>query len=143
MTSHAALASHVAAASSTSTNDITPGVLGFLVVAAMAVALFFLLRSMNKRLRRVRAVRDAGLAPGSELRGAEGASRSSAGAGHPHVDRAGSKSANGAAPASAPANASRGRAAGGAAATGANSENSAESDVAAGPGDPAGGGAGG
>src|SRR6266566_800078 len=101
----------------------------------MAVALFFLLRSMNKRLRRVRAVRDAGLAPGSELRGAEGASRSSVGAGHPHVDRAGSKSANGAAPASAAApagaaaNASRGRAAGGAAATGANRENSAESDV--------------
>jgi hypothetical protein len=29
------------------------GVLGFLVVAGMGVALFFLLRSMNKHLRRV------------------------------------------------------------------------------------------
>ena len=53
----------VAAASSGSANDITPGVLGFLVIAAMAAALFLLLRSMNKHLRRVRAVRDAGLAP--------------------------------------------------------------------------------
>jgi hypothetical protein len=30
-----------------------PGVLGFLVVAAMGLALFFLLRSMNKHLRKV------------------------------------------------------------------------------------------
>jgi hypothetical protein len=30
-----------------------PGILGFLVVAALALALFFLLRSMNKHLRRV------------------------------------------------------------------------------------------
>ncbi len=55
------------AASSGSANDITPGVLGFIVVAAMGFALFLLLRSMNKHLRRVREVRDAGLAPGSDL----------------------------------------------------------------------------
>jgi hypothetical protein len=36
-----------------SANAIVPGVLGFIVVAAMAVALFFLLRSMNKQLRKV------------------------------------------------------------------------------------------
>jgi len=30
-----------------------PGILGFLVVAAMALALFFLLRSMNKQLNKV------------------------------------------------------------------------------------------
>ena len=39
---------------STSTlNDIEPGVLGFLVVAAMGVALVFLLRSMNKQFRKI------------------------------------------------------------------------------------------
>jgi len=32
---------------------VVPGVLGFLVVAAMGLALFFLLRSMNKHLRKV------------------------------------------------------------------------------------------
>lgn len=40
--------------------DITPGVLGFIVVAALAIALFFLLRSMNKHLRKVTAARDEG-----------------------------------------------------------------------------------
>ena len=41
------------AASSSSSNDVEPGVLGFLVVAAMAVALVFLLRSMNKQFRKI------------------------------------------------------------------------------------------
>jgi hypothetical protein len=41
------------AASSSSVNDVTPGVLGFLVVAAMGVALVFLLRSMNKQFRKI------------------------------------------------------------------------------------------
>jgi hypothetical protein len=59
----------VVAASSGSANDITPGVLGFLVIAAMGAALFLLLRSMNKHLRRVREVRDAGLPPGADLGG--------------------------------------------------------------------------
>lgn len=36
-----------------SANAVVPGVLGFLVVAGMGVALFFLLRSMNKQLRKV------------------------------------------------------------------------------------------
>jgi len=40
--------------------DISPGVLGFIVVAALAVALFFLLRSMNRHLRRVASARDEG-----------------------------------------------------------------------------------
>jgi hypothetical protein len=34
-------------------NAVVPGILGFLVVAGMAIALFFLLRSMNKHLRKV------------------------------------------------------------------------------------------
>jgi hypothetical protein len=41
------------AASSASSNDVEPGVLGFLVVAAMGVALFFLLRSMNKQFNKI------------------------------------------------------------------------------------------
>ncbi len=40
----------VAAASASA---VVPGVLGFLVVAGLAIALFFLLRSMNKQLRKV------------------------------------------------------------------------------------------
>ena len=43
----------VAASSSSASDNIEPGVLGFLVVAAMGVALVFLLRSMNKQLRKV------------------------------------------------------------------------------------------
>jgi hypothetical protein len=39
---------------STSTlQDVEPGVLGFLVVAAMALALVFLLKSMNKQFRKI------------------------------------------------------------------------------------------
>ena len=39
--------------STQSLNDVAPGVLGFLVVAALGVALVFLLRSMNKHLRKI------------------------------------------------------------------------------------------
>ena len=41
------------AASSSSTSNVEAGVLGFLVVAAMGVALVFLLRSMNKQFRKI------------------------------------------------------------------------------------------
>ena len=41
------------AASSPPSDDVTPGVLGFLVVAAIGVALVFLLRSMNKQFRKI------------------------------------------------------------------------------------------
>ena len=43
------------AASSSASNDVAPGALGFLVVAAMGVALVFLLRSMNKQFRKIDA----------------------------------------------------------------------------------------
>ena len=43
------------AASSSAANDVEPGVLGFLVVAGIAVALVFLLRSMNKQFRKIDA----------------------------------------------------------------------------------------
>ena len=42
-----------AVAASSASNNIAPGVLGFLVVAAMGVALVFLLRSMNKQFRKI------------------------------------------------------------------------------------------
>ena len=42
----AALASTVLAKGSVSDNNVTPGVLGFLVVAGMGIALYFLLRSL-------------------------------------------------------------------------------------------------
>ena len=50
------------AASSPASNDVAPGVLGFLVVAAMGVALVFLLRSMNKQFRKITP--GAGAGPG-------------------------------------------------------------------------------
>jgi hypothetical protein len=51
------------AASSPPSDDVTPGVLGFLVVAAIGVALVFLLRSMNKQFRKI-APRDEAAVPG-------------------------------------------------------------------------------
>jgi hypothetical protein len=36
-----------------SSDNVTPGVLGFLVVAGIGVALYFLLRSMNKQFRKL------------------------------------------------------------------------------------------
>jgi hypothetical protein len=42
-----------AAASSTASSSVEPGVLGFLVVAGIGVALVFLLRSMNKQFRKI------------------------------------------------------------------------------------------
>lgn len=49
------------AAAAPAANNVVTGVLAFLVVAAMGLALFFLLRSMNKQLRKV--------APGPKWRG--------------------------------------------------------------------------
>jgi len=44
-----------AAASSSASSNVEPGVLGFLVVAGIGVALVFLLRSMNKQFRKIDA----------------------------------------------------------------------------------------
>ena len=41
------------AASVPASSMVTPGILGFLVFAALAVALVFLLRSMNKQFRKI------------------------------------------------------------------------------------------
>lgn len=40
-------------ANSSTISNVEPGLLGFLVVAALAVALVFLLRSMNKQFRKI------------------------------------------------------------------------------------------
>ena len=54
VTAVAALAhSAVQAAGQVPVNNVTPGVLGFLVVAGMGIILFFLLRSMNRQLRKI------------------------------------------------------------------------------------------
>jgi hypothetical protein len=42
-----------AASNSSALNDVEPGLLGFLVVAGLGVALVFLLRSMNKQFRKL------------------------------------------------------------------------------------------
>jgi hypothetical protein len=44
-----------AAASSSASDDVAAGVIAFLIVAAMGVALVFLLRSMNKQFRKIDA----------------------------------------------------------------------------------------
>ncbi len=51
------------AAGSVAADQVVPGVLGFLVVAGMAVALYFLLRSMNRHLRNVQG---PGRGPGQD-----------------------------------------------------------------------------
>jgi len=43
----------VLAASSPASSNVEPGVLGFLIVAGIGVALVFLLRSMNKQFRKI------------------------------------------------------------------------------------------
>ena len=43
------------AASSSTSDDVNTGVIAFLIVVAMGVALVFLLRSMNKQFRKIDA----------------------------------------------------------------------------------------
>ncbi len=40
-------------AASAAANSVTPGLLGFLVVAGMGLAVYFLFRSLNKQLRKI------------------------------------------------------------------------------------------
>jgi hypothetical protein len=47
----------LASSSSSLASQVAPGALGFLMVAGMGVALYFLLRSMNKQLHKVSADR--------------------------------------------------------------------------------------
>ena len=56
------------AASSPPSDDVTPGVLGFLVVAAIGVALVFLLKSMNKQFRKIAPKDEAAVPEGAGSR---------------------------------------------------------------------------
>ena len=49
----AALSGTMLAKAGVPVNNVTPGVLGFLVVAAMGIALYFLLRSMSRQLKKI------------------------------------------------------------------------------------------
>lgn len=71
-----------AAAGSVASSQVVPGVLGFLVVAALSVALFFLLRSMNKQLRKVTPPAKQGTAK----KGAAGPAKAD---GRPRADQSG------------------------------------------------------
>ena len=62
------------AASSSASNDVEPGVLGFLVVAAIGVALVFLLRSMNKQFRKITPVPEPPGGAAQDSAGSGGAS---------------------------------------------------------------------
>jgi hypothetical protein len=52
------------AAGASLASQVEPGVLGFSVVAGIGLALFFLMRSMNKQLRKVSADRQYFAGPG-------------------------------------------------------------------------------
>ncbi len=49
----ATLAGQAVLAAKVNNDNVTPGVLGFLVVAGIGIALYFLLRSMNKQLKKL------------------------------------------------------------------------------------------
>ena len=70
---------------SSTLSDVEPGLLGFLVVAALAAALVFLLRSMNKQFRKIGPppeddAADTAVATADEARGGEGEAGARAGA---------------------------------------------------------------
>jgi hypothetical protein len=60
----------VLAAAAPASDNVTPGLLGFLVFAVMAVVLVFLLKSMNKQFRKItpkaEGTATANAAPGTE-----------------------------------------------------------------------------
>jgi len=60
----------VLAAAARASDNVTPGLLGFVVFAVMAVALVFLLKSMNKQFRKItpkaEGTSTASAAPGSK-----------------------------------------------------------------------------
>jgi hypothetical protein len=62
----------LAAANNSLANEVAPGALGFLVVAGMALALFFLIRSMNKQLAKVGADKRTFVPPGDPPPGEPG-----------------------------------------------------------------------
>ena len=51
-------------ASSSTASQVYPGLVGFLVVAGMGLALYFLFRSMNKQLRKIAPGQPSSAPPG-------------------------------------------------------------------------------
>jgi hypothetical protein len=51
-------------ASSSTASQVYPGLIGFLVVAGMGLALYFLFRSMNKQLRKIAPGQPSSAPPG-------------------------------------------------------------------------------
>jgi len=72
----------VLAAAAPASDNVTPGLLGFLVFAVMAVALVFLLKSMNKQFRKI-TPKAEGTATASAAPGSKAASGSKAAPGEP------------------------------------------------------------
>jgi hypothetical protein len=66
-------------AATASTDNVTPGVLGFLIVAGLGVALFFLLRSMNRQFRKITPAEPPGEADKAHAQAAGHASKAGAG----------------------------------------------------------------
>lgn len=64
---------------SSTLNDVEPGVLGFLVVAGIGIALVFLLRSMNKQFRKLPPPPDPDAVEASEGDGDAGTGGTNAG----------------------------------------------------------------
>jgi hypothetical protein len=54
------------AAGQSAASSAAPGAIGFLVVAGMGLAVFFLFRSMTKHLRKVRLAADESAAPSAK-----------------------------------------------------------------------------
>lgn len=70
----------LAASSSSVASQVTPGLLGFLVVAGMGLAVFFLFRSMNKQLKKISPdprVRASVAKPGTSAKSAQSSSPAS------------------------------------------------------------------
>ncbi|MET8141854.1 hypothetical protein ABZU32_16230 [Sphaerisporangium sp. NPDC005288] len=55
------IAAHAAAAQGAAPPPVGPGLIGFLVVAAIGVALYFLVKSMNKQISKIEVPRQADL----------------------------------------------------------------------------------
>ena len=55
-------------ASSSTASQVYPGLVGFLVVAGMGLALYFLFRSMNKQLRKIAPGQPSSAPPGTARR---------------------------------------------------------------------------
>jgi hypothetical protein len=55
-------------ASSSTASQVYPGLIGFLVVAGMALALFFLFRSLNKQLHKIAPGQPSSAPPGQARR---------------------------------------------------------------------------